>query len=264
MKLLLSVNKKFYEVNMKGIFDLIDKKDLDHAIGGIELYIDTLKEYEVEMAVLIAKKLKERKMKLQIHATKLEKDVLKQYEYLKLYHKLSQIMEEKILVVYHPFEEKDKETEIYLTSIAMKRLNMHIEDRKYNLKLTLENLDDMGEMKRLKLEDVYNIAKKIPNVGLTYDIGHEVVEGRCKYELDKKYIGRIKNIHLHDISLTGVPHYPFYAKKTQIKKVIKLLKEIDYKGNIVLEIALDYLRGNTYEEKLEEYLNEFIYVKKAM
>lgn len=264
MKLLLSINKKFFEVNMKSLFDLIDKKDETKAIDGIELFIDSLTDANENMATLIAKKLKERNLKLQLHATALSKDVLAQYEFLKLYHKLAKIMDEKISVVYHPFESENIEDSRYLTNIIMKRIKMHIEDRKYDLTVTLENLDDVDGLKRLKLEDIYKIVKAVNGIGITYDIGHEVLENTCTYTIDSKYKGKIKNIHLHDITVNGLPHAPFYAKKTDIDKVAKLLKSIDYKGNIVAEISLDYLRGNTYQEKLQEYLEEMIKIKEKI
>ncbi len=261
MNLLLSINKKFFEVSMKGVFDLIDKKDEMHVISGIELYIDSLTDQDQNMAILIARKLKERNLKLQMHATALTKDVLSHYEYLKLYHKLSQIMEEKISVVYHSIESDDISQSKYLTSIILKRLKMHIEDREYNINITLENLDDINGVKRLKLNDVYDIVNKVKGVNITYDIGHEVLENACAYTIDKKYKSKIKNIHLHDITKDGLPHAPFHTKSTDLKKVSEMLKEIKYKGNIVVEISLDYLRGNTYYEKLDEYLKEVEKIK---
>ncbi|MEG2712163.1 MAG: hypothetical protein RR988_03980, partial [Clostridia bacterium] len=135
MKVLLSVNKKFYEVNMKTLFDLIDLKDVNKAVGGMELNINSLSKYERDLAKDIAKKLKKRNLKLQIHGNILSENVLEIYEYLKLYNELAKIMEDKIKVVYHPYKDDSKENIVYKTTVILKRLNKNIEDFKYNIEL---------------------------------------------------------------------------------------------------------------------------------
>ncbi|MEG2275387.1 MAG: sugar phosphate isomerase/epimerase [Clostridia bacterium] len=261
MKVLLSVNKKFYEVNMKTLFDLIDFKDINKAVGGMELNISSLSKYERDLAKDIAKKLKKRNLKLQIHGNMLSENVLEIYEYLKLYNELAKIMEDKIKIVYHPYKDESKENIIYKTTVILKRLNKNIEDFKYNIELSIENLEDVENVKNLKIDELSGIIDKVKNVKITYDIGHMVLENKNPYTISEKIYSKITNVHIHDISASNIAHYPFSCGKVDLKATMVFLKKIKYTGDIVAEIALDYLQGITYEEKLDAYLKEVENIK---
>lgn len=257
MKMLLSVSDLFYEKNINEIFSYIKKYDTKQIVGGMELNITSIDKNKYEQIQKIIYKLKENDMAMQIHAADLSKDMATNYEFLELYNKIANIYQEELNITYHPFEYVENiQDAIYKSNIVLDKMEKYITGNKYNIKICLENLDNVRNRKRLKLKDIEEIVEHVDNTYITYDIGHELVENICTYSVPTKIESKIKNIHIHDIDGFHT-HHPFMQGSIDLDRTFSYLKWIDYSGNIVLEIAMEYFNNSSFEFKIRDYIEEF-------
>lgn len=149
----------------------------------------------------------------------------------------------KTLLVFHP-STLDYKTDIKTTAKKMKEII-----NSTNHSVALENLNSLHK-RRLDTYDVCKAIKKVNGLMLCWDVGHEIMSNG---NADKCPI-KPATVHIHD--LHNGDHYPFYYNNVDYKKVIKYLKAIGFDGNIVLEVAFDYLKGSTMKEKIKEYMNQ--------
>lgn len=135
---------------------------------------------------------------------------------------------------------------------AYKKISAYAKKR--NIKVGLENEAQTCFWfpdRACKINLLSDTIKKIksPNFGLTLDIGHANVSGENYLEAIKKYHGKILHIHAHDNSGEAKanlakfkrpdPHLAPGKGNIQWKKVIDLLKKIEYKGYFELECEIN-------------------------
>jgi len=166
---------------------------------------------------------------------------------------LEQICDLFSCIVYHPVSIFNKNTDKQITIEFMKTLY------KVSPNVTLENLNNLNGKARLDLNDVCSIVNNIDGLGLCWDIGHENCINKNSYSIPEYMYTRLKNVHLHD--LNDGDHYPFYYRNVDYKKSMEYLKSINYSGSVVAEFAFDYLKGDSIEEKIYEYLNQIALLK---
>jgi len=260
MNFLISMNNKmFKQSDSKKLIDNIIKLDTNKSVKGAEIYIDMRNDDEKKYCLNLAKRMKDKDWILQIHSVdmyKLENVTID--EYLKYYNDLAIIYGSKIKLTVHASENiesisKDREALIYIHKCIVQN--------KYNLEVLIENLNSINEIKRCNIYDVYEIIDN-EIMGITLDIGHYVYDYSNDYtNLYISHKDKIKNIHLHDIN-NKVDHYPFYFNKVNLQKVANFLKDILYNKSVVLEFALEYLEGDTFKDKIKEYIKQIEYVKR--
>lgn len=255
MEILLSLNYKFFEIKPEELLERIKIIDTYKIIKGFEVNAKTSKEREYLYD--LAKECNKQEYILNIHLPNLNS--IEEYkEYFDYLNKISKVYKNEINMVFHPIYNEDKQTSIEITEKYVDELLKYIEVKRYNMMLSIENLNDTEKMQRLKKEDIKKILKKYDKLYFTYDIGHEYIDGKGKIqtEIDSYFISKINNIHIHTFN-KNEDHYPienFNKDKAIIEKLNNISQKI-YKGQIVLEYALDYMEGENLKEKLEKYIN---------
>lgn len=177
----------------------------------------------------------------------LNEDLIEKYQ--ELSHRYGKMLN----VTTHPIPNIEKSSKLY-REVLDKVKNMPIQ-------ILIENLNHLNGEQRPHVKEVIEICENVNQIMMCWDIGHEIMDGGYGHELAGSLKDKIANIHIHDIE-KGVDHYPFKQGMVDMKKSIIALHDIQYKGNIVVEIALDYVSGDTFNEKLASYMKQFEKFKK--
>lgn len=175
-----------------------------------------------------------------------------QYKYLDL---INSYLPYQTNIVLHSILKDTYEDSINSTTIYLDTLLEYIESKNYHLTLSLENLNSERHLLRPSKEYLDPILYNNDKLMFTYDIGHEIVEYGGVTNVSEIETLRINNIHLHTFN-KGIDHLPIY-KDTNNQELIKgilFLKKIQYNNNIVFEYDLFNCKGNTIEEKLNDYI----------
>ena len=166
-----------------------------------------------------------------------------------LYDSLADITEQEIQVVLHPNENADFTIAQNNTVTLIDNLNQIRNMYKHRIQYSLENLNETRY--RLNTDKITPVIDQV-NVGFCWDIGHEVFENSCKYELNKSMKERLTNVHIHDVKETD--HYPFIHGNVDYIKAIDYLMTIGYTGAVVLEINPDLISHTGIYKKYESYM----------
>jgi len=108
--------------------------------------------------------------------------------------------------------------------------------KKYGVKIIVENPVERGEITNLK--DIEYIVNNVYGLGVTLDVGHAFVRGGMKYIKDfaNLFEDRIEHIHMSDNHGKNDEHLPIGKGIIDYKKVVKILKKMDYNKTITLEV----------------------------
>ena len=98
-----------------------------------------------------------------------------------------------------------------ITAMNNPKINDELKNEK-NIELSIENLNDIKEVKRLKKEDITDILNQNQKLKFTYDIGHELVDKKEAKIEQNILIERINNIHIHT-HIEQQDHYPLTKNK---------------------------------------------------
>lgn len=258
MKILLSLNFKFFNLEPEKFIELIKKYDEENLISGFEIATNSKKD---ELYVLrLAKVALENKYIINLHSPSFE-NIEEIKEYLDFVVEISKMMKRKINIVYHPISANGIDESKEKTKEQIEEIMQYIEDKKYynNVELSIENLNDMNGMKRLKKEDLIEILEKQKSLKFTYDIGHEVIDGIKSEKLVNILDERLNNIHIH-IYQKNLDHYPI-NNIDEYKLIKELLDKYGENKTVVLEYALDYIEGEDFETKLKNYVESAKIIK---
>ena len=251
MKNLISVNYKFMDIAPKELLHRILKSK---SIQGIELGIDIYSGKQLKYLDDLVLEMKKTHLILQIHGNS-HIDFDSQVKFLKKIEKYSEDLGYPIIVTLHSIYDIDQEMSLQKTREYLDNLLEQIDNNK--LVICLENLNDLGEMKRLKTEDIQPIILKNKGLYFTYDIGHELVDNKDAKSLNKEMIQKIRNVHLHTCNQSGKDHLPIYKDcnnwPSVLKKIIFLINN-QYSYNFVYEYNLHDCQGNTITEKMDDYI----------
>ncbi len=263
---LLSINSKmFSKYESYELIELIKKLDIKKDVKGAEIYIEMKNEEERKYGTEFVKEMKKHNWILQIHSASIY-DLTKEeiIDYLEYYNSLALIYNKKIKLTIHPAEEKCLDLSIEKTIEGMNFVSKYINENDLKLEILLENLNELNKKKRCNIYKTYEALEKLKKIGNTFDVGHFVYDYSNDYkELIKEHMEKTKNVHIHDISDDRVDHYPFYYNNVKLSKIVKYLELINYKGNVVLEYGLEYLKGNKFEDKIDEYIKQIELVKES-
>ena len=251
MKILLSLNYKFFNLEPRKLIELIRKYDENNLIKGFELA--TKSQEEQEYSLYLVQLALEEGYIVNLHSPCFEgENEIK--EYIEFAVKMSKIMNRKINIVYHPINANSINESKRNTEIQIEKIMKYIEKNDYykNVEFSLENLNDINGIKRLKKEDLIEILEKQKDVKFTYDIGHAIIDGIKTEKLVNILEERLNNIHIHEYQ-KNLDHYPI--KNINEKEVIKkLLEKYGNNKTVVLEYALDYIEGENFENKFKNYI----------
>lgn len=265
MKPLISVNKKFMSLTPIELYEIIIKNS--NYIEGYEIYIDYTSQEERKYLEELAFICHKNNLHFQIHAnSNLPLDT--QIEYMKYLENISDHLGYKINVVLHSINTDDIKDSILQTTNYLHRLTNEINNDK--IIISLENLNDSGNIDRLDKNDITPIVANNEQVYLTYDIGHEIADYSNITTLNKEIIPLISNVHIHssnNIFSEGYDHKPIFKNDEHWNEIIKgilFLKRNNYTGSIVFEYDLNACPGNTIEEKIISYCNSIDYVSERI
>lgn len=252
MKTLLSLcNNKFFEVTPQRLIGIIEKHDTCGAVNGVEALLDQKPNmnYLKELAEICRQK----GLVFNLHASSLSSLEIDK-NYLDYGNALVDIYGDKINIVVHSINESRKADSIARTQESMEVLFGHLDDKKYDLDVSIENLNVLNGQVRLVKEDLIEILQNHPNLKFTYDIGHEIVDGVYSINLKEILKARMNNIHISSHK-NGIDHYPIGTREDDQNALVRLVKTgVDLNETpIVLEYGLDYVGGETFEEKVGRY-----------
>ena len=258
MKILLSLNYKFFDVEPEKLIKFIKKHDKENLIKGFE--IATNYEKEKEYLLNLAKLVFKEGYIINLHSPSFE-NIEEAMQYLDFAVEISKIMQRKINIVYHPINAKNIDESKEKTKSQIKEIIKYIEIKKYynNVELSIENLNNINGIKRLKKEDFIEILEGEKNLKFTYDIGHEIIEGIKTEKLVNILEERLNNIHIHTYQ-KNLDHYPI-KNVNEHESIKKLLEKYGDNKTVVLEYALDYIDGENFEIKLRNYIESAKIIK---
>jgi sugar phosphate isomerase/epimerase len=267
MGVLLSLNNKvFSKYDSRNLVGNIMELDVNKVVDGAELYIDMTNEKERKYGLEITEKMKENKWIVQVHSVcmfGLEENQIN--EYLEYYNEIALIYGENIKLTIHPAEEIKKEDSIIKTIDVISYITKYIKEKNLKLDVLIENLNEYRGKLRCNIFEIYDIMDKLQtidkDIGITFDIGHYIYDYVNDYKKLYKYTDKIQNMHIHDIDNKRIEHSPFYYGNVDIEKMVKYIKSINYKENIVLEIGVEYFSNEIFEGKLSEYIKQIEYIK---
>lgn len=245
------MNYKFFNLEPRKLIELIKKYDKNNIIKGFELATKSQEEQEYSLH-LAQFALKEGYI-VNLHSPCFEGEN-EINEYIEFTVKMSKIMNRKINIVYHPINANSINESKRDTEIQIEKIMKYIEKNDYykNVEFSLENLNDINGIKRLKKEDLIEILEKQKDVKFTYDIGHEIIDGIKTEKLVNILEERLNNIHIHEYK-KELDHYPI--KDINEQEIIKkLLEKYGNNKTVVLEYALDYIEEENFENKLKNYI----------
>lgn len=258
---LLSINYKFFKQEPQKLIEIINKYNKNRLIQGFEIAVST--QEEQKYLIEFAKMLNKYNYILNLHAPTLEN--IEQYKkYLDYAVEISKITTQKTNIVFHPINAKNILKSKEQTNKYVKELLKYIEQKNYekNIELSIENLNDIKEVKRLKKEDITDILNQNQKLKFTYDIGHELVDKKEAKIEQNILIERINNIHIHT-HIEQQDHYPLTKNKKDKEITTQIIEKIKRQNNnisVVMEYALDYIEGKTFEEKIKNYISEANYI----
>ena len=251
MKILLSLNYKFFNLEPDKLIELIKKYDEENLISGFEIATNSKKD---ELYVLkLAKIALKNEYIVNLHSPCFE-NIEDAKKYLDFAVKISKIMQRKTNIVYHPINAENINESKEKTKEQIKEIMKYVEENNCydNIELSIENLNDINGIKRLKKEDLIEILETQKSLKFTYDIGHEVIDGIKTEKLVNILDEKLNNIHIHTYQ-KNLDHYPIKNMNEQ-ETIKKLLEKYGDNKTVVLEYAIDYVDGENFKTKLKNYI----------
>lgn len=251
MKILLSLNYKFFNLEPDKLIELIKKYDEENLISGFEIATNSKKD---ELYVLkLAKIALKNEYIVNLHSPSFE-NIEDAKKYLDFAVKISKIMQRKTNIVYHPINAESINESKEKTKEQIKEIMKYVEENNCydNIELSIENLNDINGIKRLKKEDLIEILETQKSLKFTYDIGHEVIDGIKTEKLLNILDEKLNNIHIHTYQ-KNLDHYPIKNMNEQ-ETIKKLLEKYGDNKTVVLEYAIDYVDGENFETKFKNYI----------
>lgn len=245
MNSLISINNKFMNISPTDLVNYINKSKYTK---GIAVYFDFENAEEKKYLDHLVVEIKKNNLIFQVHG-EIKYDLDKQSRYIKLLEEYSNYLGYPIALTLHPIYNIDKDKSI---SDTMNYINNFINNDR--VIICLENLNNRENKIRLHLEDIIDLG-----IPITYDMGHELIDSG---KIPKCPIEKIRNVHIHT-NRDGLDHIPIYKDDVyldEIIKVLRYLKNNNYKYSVVYEYGIDYCVGNTLEEKIKNYLDSIDYV----
>lgn len=251
MKVLLSINKKFFRLYPKELISVINTVDFYKEIDGIELSFD---DNEYKYAEKIAKLCLREKLILNIHAPVYDL-AEKYYGFFDEINKIVKIYDNRFInVTFHPINNDEQ-----LTIEILRKIVDY--NKKHNYDKTIICLENLTTFETKRVEDILRTEN---DICFTYDIGHEFVNGIVTENLSKILNERVRDINVHT-HIGKVDHCPIKDFTDEEKNVLNKVKIInEYQSTVVAEYSIDYCNGKTFEKELRSYIEDTIKLKRYL
>lgn len=261
MNLLLSLNKKFFEINPNEIISMINELDDKKIIKGMEMCIGSFSIEEQDYITALSKLCSQNNYYFQLHGNS-NYDIKTQKKAMDFINEISKIVGYKINVVLHPVEDNILDKHLIDSNLYFSQVLNYIYENNYNINISIENLNSTTHHLRLSKELILSVLSNNEELNFTYDIGHEIVEYGKIIDLDEVLIKRMNNIHIHTFKNT-FDHLPIEENdenKLKWLKGLEYLKYLKYNGNIVLEYDIYEVKGNGINEKVQNYIRSAYFI----
>lgn len=258
MRFLISNN---FKMDTTTAHDLVDKvlkyKDI---VDGFEMCPDYDNPSELKFMHELAFECNEHNLYFQIHGNS-SVNVDRQVEFIKELDSIGNLLGYNINLVLHPqtldnLDDAKKATDLYFNELLNKT-------KDYKVVINIENLNSIKDLRRLSMPEIEPILMNNPDLKLTYDMGHVLVDDKDIFNIDKSLIDRIVNVHFHSYDYFSEHHVieENDMHKDEIVKCIAFLKHIKYNGSIVFEYDFNRMDYDDYDTKLEEYVKSIGLIK---
>jgi sugar phosphate isomerase/epimerase len=251
----ISLNEKFKSITPNAMIKkLVESK----YTKGVEICASPNDEEMLAYMDELVKECKENNILFQVHGDS-SLDLETQLKYLERIAEYSDYLGYTINVVLHSVLRDDNETSLHDSQEYFDEI-LKIIDRK-KIRISVENLNDAVGYIRLNKDEMKPILYNDARLYMTYDIGHEIADFGNITDIDPEFIKRLSNVHLHEISdryKIQSEHLPIYDTSKDFEQVLKgilFLKKIKYEGPVVFEYDLYACKGETIEEKVDEYIH---------
>lgn len=260
MKILFSINQKFYGKSAQYLIEYIKKYDTNNIIKGFEVVFDIENEFETQYIYELAHLCKKYNYILQFHGN-CEYSINIQKKYIDFLNEIGKILNYKVNVVIHPQSAETIDESIEKSNYYFSEILNYIYDNNYNLEISIENLNSLINELRPSKDTLTPILANNIDLNFTYDVGHEIIEYGKVTDLNDILLQRITNVHFHTFK-NEFDHQPVTKEslhKDKWIKTVQYLKLIHFKNTFVLEYDFNEL-GSNYDEKLFNYIKcaEFI------
>ena len=257
MKYLMSIAwRTLPYIGIEEIIEEIEMSENKEYVAGIEIATTNYEEMEKTLKYIM-----DNNLIFRCHCPKIgNQEVLTKY--LDDLHTLAKIYGKKIDVVFHSLEFDDLEKSIEDTKEYIKNILEYIRKNNYEITISLENLNYHHNRKRINInliDKVFENLKQYPELNFTYDIGHDIYDTQKPTKLSNIQKEKLNNIHIHNIKNNEDHHIICKNCETikELRETIKYLKEIGYKGPIVLEEGIDRYEGKNMRECVRNYIKSF-------
>lgn len=261
MKILLSLNNKFYSELPLNFIKFLEENDKCKTVAGFEVVVDINNEEEKNYIKNLSFICKQNNYHLQFHGNS-DYSINNQKKYIDFVNEIGEFLDRKMYIVLHPQTANTIEEEIKLTNLYFSEILNYIYEMQYNIEISVENLNSTTDIIRLSKDYLKPILSNNMDLNFTYDMGHEIMEYGELIDLDTVLIDRISNIHIHTFD-SKEEHKPIFENsinKDKWIKAIQYLNYINFDKTVVLEYDF-YMMGEDYYERLLNYIKsaEFMY-----
>lgn len=261
-KLVFSLyEKKLDGLDLNVVFDIINLYGNGY-VNGVEFNSENLSSLKK-----CANLCKKNNLKFMCHTplkTMSESEIIK---YLNCVDEISKKLRYSVNVVFHSLNNnKELNKDVEETTLFMEKILLYVKKYKLNVIISLENLNKKNGQRRINLNAIDNILNKFEDLKFTYDIGHDLYDNRKTSELSSLQKIKLNDVHIHSVVNSADHNIIDISSKdiAQIKKAILNLKNINYKGPIVLEYAIAIAPGVRVEEKIINIIKSFKFFREEI
>lgn len=257
-KAIISVNpEKFMEIPVMDCLEMI----LSYGVDGIEVHIDFYNPEQMQYLEELAKMASVNNLRLLVHADS-EVSLNDQKEFLRIVSKSD--CDGPILTTFHPVYDDDILVSQQKTTEYLNELNKNIDQKK--IMMLVENLNDNGPQRRLKTREILPIVESIPEIGMTFDIGHVICDGikdLAGFSISPEVVGRTKNLHIH-ATKDGIDHLPIRLNDEDLELMLNVVPQFLNAETIVFEYDLYQCKGETVQEQILDYFDSISFFMKML
>ena len=157
MKSLISINRKFMDLNIR---DLVDSVLRSKYIKGFELFLNAESGFEIEYLYNLLYEVKRNNLILQVHSD-INVDYETQLDFLKQLEQCSNYLGEQLVVVFHSIYDEDINESLRKTAEYLGNLINNVDNSK--LAICLENLNSTKDKIRLGKNEIREILSRDKN-----------------------------------------------------------------------------------------------------
>lgn len=239
VKLFASVHNKYFTFGPRQLAELLSEFD------GVELHprmcdIQYVTEFKKHFTGIVG-----------FHGTSLDDTE----ELTQLITALLMVQEEFVMTI-HPCELQDSVKENYSNTV---RNLMELQEKLADLpvQICIENLNSVDGISRFNRDILFRMPLDVPDMLLTYDIGHHVADyGFVEYGVK---FASVKNLHIHGVGSRD--HELFSSADIDYKKVVATTIEKGFTGNVIVEIAFDHIDATDFCDAVRIYTKEALSIR---